>query len=223
MATWITGDTHGDLSEFKARMNQAGVSTNETVINTGDFGFAWGDAEHEEALDELATTEKTIAFIDGNHENFDKLDSYPTVTFCGGDAHQIRRNIYHLIRGNSYQIGKYSFFCFGGAYSIDKAFRQEHISWWPQEIPCAEDYANANKTLKRIGFKTDVVLTHTVPTSIIHRMGKIPDPHDAELTGFLQWLYREVDWTMWFAGHWHINKSFDNLTILYDDMIKLPD
>ena len=88
----------------------------------------------------------TIAFVDGNHENFDKLYEYPIVDFCGGKAHQVRKNIFHLIRGESFIIEGHSFFCFGGAYSRDKATRDPNF-WWPQELPNNEEYAHAKKTL----------------------------------------------------------------------------
>ena len=37
---------------------------------------------------------------------------------------------------------------------------------------------------------------------------KYPDYHDLELTGFLDWIYTEVDFKAWYFGHWHIDKVF---------------
>lgn len=219
----ITGDTHADLNELIHRANSNYITKGDTLIVTGDFGFTWGDEVRELYLEKLAAVPYTIAFIDGNHENFDKIYSYPVVDFCGGKAHQVRKNIFHLMRGEVFIIEGFSFFCFGGAYSIDKALRTQHVSWWPQEIPSREDYDHASKTLERINFKTDYVLTHTIPQSFIYKLGITPDAHDAELTGYLEWLYRELDFKKWYAGHFHLNKDFGRLHILYEGVIGIWD
>jgi hypothetical protein len=52
--------------------------------------------------------------------------------------------------------------------------------------------------------KVEYIITHTAPKSIIPRViGKMSDSHDAELTGFLDWIYHEVDFKQWFFGHFH--------------------
>ena len=220
---YITGDTHADLNDILSRISKNNLSPEDTLIVTGDFGFTWGGGEYEAALDALERFAPTLAFIDGNHENFDKLYEYPEVEFCGGRAHKVRENIFHLMRGEVFEIEGRSFFCFGGAYSVDKAYRQAHISWWQQEQPSSEEYDHARQTLERINYKTDYVLTHTIPESFIHRLGIVPDMHDAELTGYLEWLYRELDFKKWFAGHFHVNKDFGDMHILYEDVVKIDD
>ena len=218
---FITGDTHAEFDDFTNRMEHAGISEGDTAIVCGDFGFTWGRDYDEMHLDALERLPYTIAFVDGNHENFDRLYSYPVVDFCGGRAHMVRKNIFHLMRGESFVIEGHSFFCFGGAYSVDKAYRQEHISWWPQELPDNDDYAHAKETLEKLSYKTDYVLTHTIPESFIHRLGCVPDRHDAELTGYFEWLFRELDFRKWFAGHFHVNKDFGNLAVLYENVITI--
>lgn len=220
---YITGDTHADINDLSARLGRQDIKEGDTLIVTGDFGFTWGTAETEQSLDMFEGAAFTIAFVDGNHENFDKLLSYPVVDFCGGKAHQVRKNVFHLMRGEVFEIEGHSFFCFGGAYSVDKAFRQEGISWWPQEKPTKEDYDHAKETLERISYKVDFVLTHTIPDSAIHRLGLVPDRHDAELTGYFEWLFRELDFKRWFAGHFHVNKVIGKLYVLYEDVVCLDD
>ena len=218
---FITGDTHAEFDDYTNRMEHAGISEGDTAIVCGDFGFTWGRDYDEMHLDALERLPYTIAFVDGNHENFDRLYSYPVVDFCGGRAHMVRKNIFHLMRGECFVIEGHSFFCFGGAYSVDKAYRQEHISWWPQELPDNDDYAHAKETLEKLSYKTDYVLTHTIPESFIHRLGCVPDRHDAELTGYFEWLFRELDFRKWFAGHFHVNEDFGNLAVLYENVITI--
>ena len=40
-------------------------------------------------------------------------------------------------------------------------------------------------------------------------MGKYPDAHDMELTGFLEWIMYEVKFEHWYFGHWHMDKTID--------------
>ena len=220
---YITGDTHGYYNDMMRRFAQVGVSEGDTVIICGDFGFVWScGSEHEFNLKQLAKEKNTILFVDGNHENFDLLETYPVVEYCGGKAHKIAENIYHLMRGQVFEIAGKKCFTFGGAYSIDKYMRTEGYSWWKQEIPTSEEYDEAAKNLEKAGYKVDYVITHTIPESMIYRIGKTPDSHDAELTGYLEWLYRKLDHKMWFAGHWHMNLSYeDRFHILYEKMYKL--
>lgn len=77
---YVTGDIHGDIRRFskKAFPNQKELTTDDIVIIFGDFGVIWfsdEDKEEKYNLDILESKKYTIAFIDGNHENFDRLYS----------------------------------------------------------------------------------------------------------------------------------------------------
>ncbi len=219
---YITGDTHGDYDDFMFRLKQTNITSGDTVIVCGDFGFVWNTAYEKNVLNWLSTEPYTIAFIDGNHEDFDLLKTYPVIKWRGGNVHRIAGNIYHLMRGQMYQIEGKSFFTFGGAYSIDKKYRQEGKTWWPDELPSPEDYKTASKTLEENDFTVDYVLTHTIPTFAIRMIGVSPDPHDAELTGYLEWLFGKLQYKMWFAGHYHVNKMVQNkIHILHEQVILL--
>lgn len=213
---YITGDTHGSFRDFSERIHSKNVKKGDIVIVCGDFGFLWGDQMHNYYLQMLRFEPYTILFVDGNHENFDMLNEYPVTEWNGGKVHKIHENIYHLMRGQVFDIENKKFFTFGGAYSIDKAMRRPNISWWKEELPTNEDYDTAKANLEKCGYKVDYVITHTIPQSAIHRLSKIPDPNDAELTGYFEWLYNNLEFTKWYAGHFHTNILInDNLQILY--------
>lgn len=219
---YITGDTHGDYDDFQFRMKQTNITHGDTVIICGDFGFVWNTPYEKNVLNWLASEPYTIAFIDGNHEDFDLLKTYPVMKWHGGDVHRIAGNIYHLMRGQRFQIEGKSFFTFGGAYSIDKKYRQEGKTWWREELPSPEDYKTASKTLEQSDFTVDYVLTHTIPTFAIRQIGVSPDPHDQELTGYLEWLFGKLQYRMWFAGHFHVNKVVQNkIQILHEQVVVL--
>jgi hypothetical protein len=110
------------------------ISERDKVIICGDFGLPWcNDKEDDYWLNWLEEKNFEILFVDGNHENFDLLYQFPVVERYGGKVHKVRKNIFHLMRGEVYEIEGKTFFAFGGASSVDKHLRVESISWWEQE------------------------------------------------------------------------------------------
>ena len=93
---YVTGDTHGDINRFKKRELRK-LTSKDYIIVCGDFGFFWDKSQKElENLEFLKEQKYNILFVDGTHENFDILESLPTVEFMGGIAGKIANNIYHL-------------------------------------------------------------------------------------------------------------------------------
>ena len=95
------------------------MTRDDYVIVTGDFGIWDKSKEQKYWLEWLSKKTFTVLFVDGNHENFDLLNSYPVKTWNGGKVHVIKDNILHLMRGQVFQIEGHSFFTFGGARSHD--------------------------------------------------------------------------------------------------------
>ena len=222
----ITGDPHGDISRFYELYYNHGEghwTKDDILIFCGDWGFLFLNNKTENSfLDDLSSRPYTICFVDGNHENFDAINTYPIIEWNGGKAHQIRKNIFHLMRGQVFEIDGKTFFTMGGAYSIDKGSRTPGYSWWPDELPTDADYKEATSNLQKYGMKVDYIITHTLPREMILRLGKYPDAHDMELTGFLEWVMYEVDFKHWYCGHWHDDKELnDHFTILWFDVKEL--
>ena len=85
----------------------------------GDFGI-WNDTKKEKYnLDWLEDRSFTTLFVDGNHENFDRLYSMPAAKWRGGKVHFIRPSVIHLMRGQIFHIEGRTFWTFGGAGSHD--------------------------------------------------------------------------------------------------------
>ncbi|MBQ8497765.1 MAG: metallophosphatase family protein [Clostridia bacterium] len=207
---YFTGDTHGETSRFRDFLNygEANWTADDTLIICGDFGYLFkNDVRERLFLDELAARPYTICFCDGNHENFPAIYEYPVKEWNGGKVHEIRPNIFHLMRGQIFTIEGKKIFAMGGAYSRDKAMRTAGRSWWPEELPCDAEYKEAAANLKAHDFKVDYVVSHTAPTEIIRRVGWTPDIHDGELTGFLEWVMYETEYKKWFFGHLHLDEE----------------
>ena len=170
---FITGDTHGNLDYKKLNVDnfpiQKKLTKRDYVIVVGDMGVIWDD--NDEILMEYYNSKKfTTLFIDGNHENFDKLNNYKIEKWNGGNVHKISDSIIHLMRGQIFEIEGLKFFTFGGANSIDKKYRKEGISWWPEELPNEEEYLSAYKNLEKCDYKVDIVLTHSAPYSMLYKI-----------------------------------------------------
>lgn len=75
----ITGDTHGLLDIEKLKIySQTHNTTEEYIVILGDVGVCFhGGIKDERVREELERMpSKGVLFIDGNHENFEILNSY---------------------------------------------------------------------------------------------------------------------------------------------------
>ena len=87
MKIFATGDTHGNFERFRPEYFPEGraLTKEDVVLQLGDFGGVWfGDERDDEALDWLEGLPFTVAFVSGNHENYDALARYPVETWHGG-------------------------------------------------------------------------------------------------------------------------------------------
>ena len=105
----ISSDTHGmiDIGKVVHFFNEhEGENTsNDYLIICGDVGVCGFSASEEaEVRNVLRSLPVTTLFVDGNHENFEQLNSYGVDTWNGGKVHFIESNIIHLMRGRSLKL-----------------------------------------------------------------------------------------------------------------------
>lgn len=174
---YITGDTHGniDIDKLSSRRWPEGkkLTKSDCLIIAGDFGLVFapdGSRTEEFWLNWLEQRPWTTLFIDGNHENFPRLYSYPEEERFGGAVGVIRPSVLHLkMRGHVYEVEGKKIWCFGGAESIDKADRQEGWSWWPEEEPTDEQMQYGLSQIERYGGELDIIVTHDCPARVLSR------------------------------------------------------
>ena len=173
----VTGDCHGNFARFEQKhfSEQANMTKDDTVIIAGDFGGVWfGDSRDDETLDWLGRLPFTLAFVCGNHENYDALERYPVDEWHGGRVHRIRPHVLHLMRGQIFELEGCRFFTMGGAKSHDiedgilepdapdferrlmalqrkprARYRINHISWWARECPPMRNMPKRGETSTR--------------------------------------------------------------------------
>ncbi len=250
---FITGDTH---AEFKYRFNtknfpeQKLMTKGDFVIICGDFGGVWekgGESGFEKyILDWFEERNYTLLFIDGNHENFDRLNAYPVKEWKGGKVHEIRPHVLHLMRGQVFEIGGKSFFTFGGASSHDvsggilepddpdfhekkarmqrnyEPFRINHVTWWKEEMPNEEEWEEGKRNLLAHGNAVDFIITHCCATSTQASFApKSLYPPDAH-TDYLDEIKNTVVFQKWFFGHYHFNEEIsENEELVYEKMVRV--
>ena len=249
---FVTGDTHGDFSwrfnEF-AFEEQKEMTKADYVIICGDFGGVWstdGETEEEKKwLDKFEQSNFTLLFVDGNHENFDRLNKYTEKIWNGGKVHELRPSVLHLMRGQVFEIDGRKIFTFGGARSHDisggildptaedyeeqyKAacqgtypFRIKNVSWWDEEMPCAREMIEGKENLAKHNNKVDFIITHCCASSTqaLFSQGLYkPD----ELTAYLEEVKQSTEFKKWFFGHYHDNRNVsDKEIMIWEQMIRI--
>ncbi len=121
---FATGDIHSKPNRLsmEAFPEQKEMTRDDYVVILGDFGLVWTKEEdkyEKNWLDWLEDKSFTTVFVDGNHENFSRLNAMPVETWQGGSVHKIRPHVIHLMRGEVFTLDDAVCFAFGGAPSHD--------------------------------------------------------------------------------------------------------
>lgn len=215
---YITGDTHfeADLEKITKWEVGATLTRNDYLIICGDTGLTWDNTNRTKALQQYFSRQPyTTLFIDGNHENFDLLYSYPTSKAFGGTVRKIADNLYHLCRGEYYTIDGTTFWVFGGAQSLDKWMRREGESWWAAEMPTREEMEYGISVLERHNNTCDFIVTHDCPKEVLHYL--YPYAHNDALHSFFSYVADTVNFKRWYFGHHHQDMTIDDrFTCLYN-------
>ena len=226
---YVTGDIHGNIDIRKLNADrfpqQKEMTKEDYVIICGDFGLVW-DGSNEEKYWRKWLSEKnfTTLFIDGNHENFPLLRSFPTSEKFGGVVREVAPSVFHLERGQVLTIDGNTFFTMGGAASHDKEWRTEGVSWWREEVPSIEEMQRGFNALGKIGWKVDYVLTHTVPKDLrpLLGWGAVCDREADPTESYLNNIYSGLDFKRWYFGHYHIDRQINSQFIaLYNRIVPL--
>ncbi|MBQ3489699.1 MAG: metallophosphoesterase [Clostridia bacterium] len=223
MSLYVCGDVHQDIDLGKltsARFAAKGLSKNDYVLICGDCGAVWDGRGTDRYLQKWYEKKPwTTLFIDGNHENFDLLESYPVSEWNGGNVHRITPSLLHLMRGQVYTLDGRRLFTMGGASSHDKRYRKEGISWWERELPCAEEYAEARRNLAAAGNRTDYIFPHCAGSRLQDIIS--PEKEKNHLTDFLDTL-ESISFGAWYFGHYHKDLTADEKhTALFENVICL--
>lgn len=232
---YITGDTHGELERLLYIQREKFNSPKDEVVVAGDFGVLW-DTSPPTSWPRGLT--KPVLFVDGNHENFELLNSLPQVFRYGNTVGALIVNgvevAYHLQRGRVYRIDSRKVFTYGGASSVDKKYRIPGISWWPEEVPTQEEFERGLQSIVDLKEKrVDFVISHAAPRQALgivqeglekefgsgrYTTTMLEEIHKSPVTFALTEFCTMVDFQKWFFGHYHFNHHNERFYGLYEQV-----
>ena len=195
------------------------------MIILGDAGInfygGWRDQHKKEFISKLPIT---LFCIHGNHERRPAtISSYKENVWHGGAVYVEEQfpSILFAKDGEVYDLNGLQAFAIGGAYSIDWMLRTPGQSWWPDEQPSPWIKEHVEAQLNEIDWKVDVVLSHTVPLKYepveVFLSGIDQRQVDKTTERWLDQIENRLQYSKWYAGHYHTEKSVDRLQIMFEN------
>lgn len=214
MRILLGGDFHGNTLHVAYLYKMATDFNVDRVFSLGDYGYWEHTDSGKDYLDfcgKIAmNTGIPLYFLDGNHDNHTKLRKDYSMCVIDDGMWMIREGLSYSPRGNRFTWDGVRFMTFGGAYSIDKAYRRPGTSWWPEETITPEEVASAGTG------KVDILLSHDLPAGIDMRAimqhrgfdyRNIPDSEQNRRR--LREVCDVVRPDYLFHGHYHLNYTQD--------------
>lgn len=205
----LVGDIHGNFGHLK---NVIERTEEHIIIQVGDFGLGFNTTDRdlarlEDINDLLKAKSKFLYAIRGNHDN---------PRFWNGDYDDKFSNLILVPDYSVFHLDGRNIFFLGGAISIDRRSREEHISYWKDEgVDYNED--TLKYVMRKYG-EIDIIVTHTAPAfappsefnDLVHHYCKYDSTLEAELlaerylmTRMFDIMSKAYDIKEYFYGHFH--------------------
>ncbi len=226
---YITGDTHSNFERVKELCRRFKPTVDDTIIILGDAGINYYGEERDCKLKKtLSQLPITIFSIYGNHEmRPETITTYKEVQWNGGVVYREDKypNLLFAKDGELYDFDGLKTLVIGGAYSVDKQYRIDHnMGWWADEQPSDEIKSRVEKVLADIGYKIDVILSHTTPLKYEPKevfLSFIDQSNvDKSTEEWLDIIENKTEYKKWYCGHYHTNKKIDKMIFLFKDIIE---
>lgn len=191
------GDVHGKFNRYRSMIKNSPHPT----IQVGDFGvgFRNRNGKYTEQPDDKLTELMSSGghtYIRGNHDNPD---------WCKGDPLCILDGATH---GNMMFVG--------GAVSIDKPYRIEGQSWWPEEELTKAELDAIVETYSQV--KPQIMVTHECPervaVQIVQSLSmrshpvKLEEKWASRSRAAFERMMEIHQPRIWIHGHWHVRKDW---------------
>ena len=212
---YITGDTHGDYEIFNER-GLGHLKKGDILIITGDFGFIWDNSKEEiKNLKKLSKKKFDILFVEGAHENFERLKKFEEVPLYGGTARKIGDNIYCLNRGELYRIEDKTIFALGGGLPPE-ADETEHAPSLPTDEELEYAVVNIEEQRRRV----DLIITHEAPASVKRLIDRSASINDLNI--FLDTVMHNARYRKWYFGSLHEDRAVsEKLICVFEEVHKI--
>lgn len=241
---FITGDKHREFESVKQFCIDMSTTRNDVLIILGDTGFNYYDDNRDDELkDEISLLNITLFCLYGNKEcRPENVGTYGIRNFCGGKVYYEPKypKILFAIDGEIYNFEGKKYMVVGGAHSVDKnRCLQKNIPYWFDEMPDDKTKQKVEARLEEENNKIYGMLTHTCPVDCLPtevflstRQSALlrREPDNAALKEsfkadidrsteiWLSELKDKLDYEIWFCGHYHVDKRFDKIFMLYNEI-----
>ena len=204
---YVTGDTHGDYDSLNDRL-PGKLKKGDQLIVTGDFGFVWDNSKTEiNNLKKLSKKKFELLFVEGAHENFERLRLYPEVDLYGAKAYAVAPNIFCLKRGEIYQIGGKSVFALGGGLPPYADIPVEE----PPSMPTDDELRYAVDQIQKHHRMIDLIVTHEAPASVKRMIDRAAVINDLNI--FLDTVMKNTRYGKWYFGALHQDRAVSHSLI----------
>lgn len=223
---YITGDTHGDFQRIEAFCKRFDTSREDVMIILGDVGANYSGGNYDRIRKEfLEALPITIFAIHGNHEQRPQnLEGYREKEWRGGVVYweEAYPSLLFAKDGEVFDLDGKQTIVMGGAYSIDKMVRLMYgYGWWPDEQPSEEIKRYVESRLDKLGWKVDVVLSHTAPLKYepveVFLTGVDQSQVDKSTEEWLDGIEDRLEYEKWYCAHYHTEKKIDRLEIMFEN------
>lgn len=224
---YITGDTHGQFGRIEEFCERQKTSREDILIILGDAGINFSGQKHDNLKKRfLESLPITLFCIHGNHEQRPyTIDSYKEKSWHGGTVYYEEEypNLLFAKDGEVFDLDGKQAIVMGGAYSIDKMFRLIYgYGWWEDEQPSEEIKQYVEAQLDKLGWKVDVVLSHTMPLKYepveVFLLGVDQSKVDKSTEEWLDEIEDRLEYQKWYCGHYHTEKKIDRLEIMFENV-----
>ena len=189
MSIIIIGDVHGYTKTYQKWLRQ-NLDPSQRTIQIGDMGLGFAGV----GLHPMADNHK---FFRGNHDNPQKCREHRNYL---GDYGYLEED---------------GIFWIAGAWSIDRAYRVEGISWWPDEELSYDELGNAIALYEKV--RPRFVLSHEAPSVagkvLLH--GQLGPYFTAKLACSMSRTAEAMQQMLdihqperWIFGHYHLHEEF---------------
>lgn len=226
MHFYITGDTHGDFSRIEKFCRENDTMKEDVMIILGDAGINyWLNNTDRQLKNDLTDLDITLFCVHGNHEArpWEAAD-YDEVMWNNGLVYREEQypNILFAKDGEIYDFHGKKVMAIGGVYSVDKYYRLNHkMPWFDTEQPDEWIKSYVEQQLEKVGWFIDIILSHTVPIEVEPTWVFIPGVNqevvDKSTEKWLQEIYDNLEFSEWYAGHYHVESEENGIRIMFED------
>lgn len=188
----LVGDIHQEYNDFLKIVDDAHIKGIDRVVQVGDWGFGFGRSGDADVIDPmLDVCPIPVQMIRGNHD----------------DPAEAKASTHWIPDGFTETINGTKIMYIGGASSIDKAYRTEGVSWWPDEELSVKELMDLHNVYNE--FKPDIMITHDCPEFVTdHICGQFNKIKFNEISrtrqafGAMHFVHQPKYWV---NGHWHVD------------------